>query len=435
MIVEASRVVSFILGAFFLLLTAGNIHAASFDCGKATSEVEKLICGDPSLSKSDDDLAALYAKTLKEAADPVLVKKQQREWLRSVRDQCIDASWLREAYATRIRQLSSVLKTMSRQTTKTIKSDAEACQVVADFANRGILDNLSVPSNTTPGKEELERIFGKDTMDDIYGGLSYWRLDLDNDGIPDHLLIVEQGTAHVSYGYVLSGKKGSDVQGFDDGGYYDLDVLKVNGQYYVLSSYQDWYARRLGNLWRLTKYGGFMGVCGFSPRSEPDIELVEGKDNSICAEARLGRVHHVTYSLTHNLDRLPSEDRFQMKTPIDGMAQADVDNDGRPDNIVRLNVVSGGRSCDATFIAVTDESGTNIPDSKLNKLLLEKLGGKVCGPNLDVFVHEGVTYVDAQDDVGNRTIYLIKGEKAEKICKFRGRLIYDVVDFVKKSEE
>ena len=35
------KIHSLILGAFFLLIIAGNIGAASFDCGKATSEVEK----------------------------------------------------------------------------------------------------------------------------------------------------------------------------------------------------------------------------------------------------------------------------------------------------------------------------------------------------------------------------------------------------------
>ena len=32
-------------------------------------------------------------------------------------------------------------------------------------------------------------------------------------------------------------------------------------------------------------------------------------------------------------------------------------------------------------------------------------------------------------------IYLIKGDKAETICEFRGRLIYDVDYAVKKSKE
>jgi uncharacterized protein YecT (DUF1311 family) len=411
------------------------VFAASFDCGKATSEVEKLICEDQELSKSDEALAALYAKALKHVADPLLLKRQQRAWLGNVRDQCPDASSLREAYAKRIKELSLLRKTASCREIKTTESYTKTCQIVVDHANRGVLEELSAPPHPTPREEELKRIFGEDAdLFHMNGGLSYWRLDLNNDGIPDHLLIVVDGTAHVGRGYVLSGKKGSVVSEFDDEGYYDLDVLKVNGRYTVLSSYQDWYARRLGNLWRLAKDGEFVRVCGFAPRDKPETELFVGKENAVCAEARLGRVYHVTYSLRHKIDTLPPEDRFQMKIPIDGLAQADIDNDGRPDNIVRLNVISGGRSCDATFIAVTDESGANIPDSKLNHLLLEEIGGSVCGPNLDVFVHKGVTYVDAQDDVGNRTIYRIKGDKIETICQFRGHRIYDVVDVVEESE-
>ncbi len=41
-----------------------EIHAASFDCSKATSEVEKLICGDEELSKLDDSLNKAYLERL-----------------------------------------------------------------------------------------------------------------------------------------------------------------------------------------------------------------------------------------------------------------------------------------------------------------------------------------------------------------------------------
>ena len=52
------------LGILFLLTFAVNIHAASFDCSKATSEVEKLICGDDELSKLDDSLNTAYLLAL-----------------------------------------------------------------------------------------------------------------------------------------------------------------------------------------------------------------------------------------------------------------------------------------------------------------------------------------------------------------------------------
>jgi hypothetical protein len=274
--------------------------------------------------------------------------------------------------------------------------------------------------------EELERIFGKDTMDTIYGGLSYWRLDLNNDGIPDHLIISVQGTAHFSSGYVRSGKKGSAVQ--EVGGTYDLTVLDVGGRYYILSHQ----GGQWGSLWRLAKNGEFSPMCKFTPRKEPVVELIAGKENPICSEAQQGHVRHVRYGLMHELRPLVRETGLY-EDPIDGLAQVDIDNDGTPDNVVRIDFSRpGGRGCDGRYVAVTDDTGTSILDTELNKLLSKKAG---CDSSMDVFVHEGITYVDWQLNTGNRTIYRIKGDKAETICEFRGRLIYDVEDFVKESEE
>jgi uncharacterized protein len=59
------RLLRGILGTFFVLTIATNMHAASFDCGKAASEVEKLICGDDELSKLDDSLSEAYQEALK----------------------------------------------------------------------------------------------------------------------------------------------------------------------------------------------------------------------------------------------------------------------------------------------------------------------------------------------------------------------------------
>jgi hypothetical protein len=52
----AMKTLNLILCAFFLLTFAGNVHGASFDCGKATSEAAKLICGNEELSRLDESL-------------------------------------------------------------------------------------------------------------------------------------------------------------------------------------------------------------------------------------------------------------------------------------------------------------------------------------------------------------------------------------------
>ena len=58
-------------------------HAASFDCAKAATPLEKLICSTPELSRNDEVLAKAYATALgglSEGAKAV-VQSSQRDWL------------------------------------------------------------------------------------------------------------------------------------------------------------------------------------------------------------------------------------------------------------------------------------------------------------------------------------------------------------------
>jgi uncharacterized protein len=52
-----------------LLLTLGlhtaPLHAASFDCNKATTETEIAICGDPQLSALDELMGVAYKQALR----------------------------------------------------------------------------------------------------------------------------------------------------------------------------------------------------------------------------------------------------------------------------------------------------------------------------------------------------------------------------------
>jgi uncharacterized protein len=99
-----------ILALLFLLTIAGNIHAASFDCGKATSEVEKLICGEPGLSQLDVRLSNAYRDVLRHTAhDPADLKREQTKWLREVRNRCTDSACVEEAYRNRLATLEKLL--------------------------------------------------------------------------------------------------------------------------------------------------------------------------------------------------------------------------------------------------------------------------------------------------------------------------------------
>jgi uncharacterized protein len=59
-----------------------GVNAASFDCKKAKSKVEKSICGDSELSQLDEQLAEAYKKNIATHPLPSYVKARQRDWLK-----------------------------------------------------------------------------------------------------------------------------------------------------------------------------------------------------------------------------------------------------------------------------------------------------------------------------------------------------------------
>lgn len=80
-------------------------HAASFNCAKASSKVEKLICADAELGKLDQDLAEIYKEAL---AKVPAVKAEQRAWL-AARNQCKDTACLKTAYNDRLLELTDLI--------------------------------------------------------------------------------------------------------------------------------------------------------------------------------------------------------------------------------------------------------------------------------------------------------------------------------------
>jgi uncharacterized protein len=83
-------------------------QAASFDCAKASTQVEKLICADEKLSGLDDQLTAAYKTASETATDKTALKTQQRDWLKKKRNSCKDAECLTKAYQDRIAELDKL---------------------------------------------------------------------------------------------------------------------------------------------------------------------------------------------------------------------------------------------------------------------------------------------------------------------------------------
>lgn len=75
---------------------------ASFDCRKASTQVEHLVCGSSSLASLDSSLAAAYKAAL--GRNPS-VREQQIAWLRDTRNRCDDVECLTTAYQAQIHEM------------------------------------------------------------------------------------------------------------------------------------------------------------------------------------------------------------------------------------------------------------------------------------------------------------------------------------------
>jgi len=102
------------LAAAFLSLATiaapSSANAASFDCAKARSPVEKAICGDTKLSNLDEYLGHYYEAArmaLGDGAD--CLRDDQRHWIRAVRNPCgANVTCLTKAYLKRLATLDGL---------------------------------------------------------------------------------------------------------------------------------------------------------------------------------------------------------------------------------------------------------------------------------------------------------------------------------------
>lgn len=97
-----------ILAAACLAFWVSPAAAASFDCAKAATPVEKMICADPALSAADEKLASTFGHALGITLDPQNLRDDQRRWI-GLRNKLETADALATSYRNRIAALERLI--------------------------------------------------------------------------------------------------------------------------------------------------------------------------------------------------------------------------------------------------------------------------------------------------------------------------------------
>lgn len=90
------------------LMLASPAQAASFDCAKAQTKVEHLICDNPEISTLDDEMAASYKAALQNQAQAEVTKQTQKMWMKE-RNGCAEENCVKRVYEERLSSLRSVV--------------------------------------------------------------------------------------------------------------------------------------------------------------------------------------------------------------------------------------------------------------------------------------------------------------------------------------
>jgi hypothetical protein len=116
-----------------VFLFLGPAYAASFDCQKAASAIEKLICANPKLSQLDSDLLDSYRKA--RVVNPSIVE-EQRSWIKG-NMACTDADCLEKRYIARISQLNSMSAAAPSEAVKPVAASNQGVPLERLFATGG----------------------------------------------------------------------------------------------------------------------------------------------------------------------------------------------------------------------------------------------------------------------------------------------------------
>jgi len=129
---QSTRLLALAVTAVLAVGWSGQARAQSFECEKARSRVEHLICATPALRTLDEQMFEAFNAAMDIAADQPKVQREQRAWLKG-RDACANVACVAAAYQAR----AAVLKRTPRAGWKTYSSPALGI-TFQYFGNRAI---------------------------------------------------------------------------------------------------------------------------------------------------------------------------------------------------------------------------------------------------------------------------------------------------------
>ncbi|MBK6854161.1 MAG: DUF1311 domain-containing protein [Burkholderiales bacterium] len=409
-------------------------YAASFDCTKARSATERMICTDQKLSSLDEDLARHYARALERVEDTAELKRMQRNWLATQRRECLDANCLVSAYQNRITELQSDVRDTENvppaASTPLTATEINACRAVVAASNRGKLADLEDKSTWRKAEEaEFDRIFGESWP--MASPLEYLMIDLDDDGKPDYFSMSSAWPSLTNFSIGRLSRPGFNTRELNDEHNENQRLLQIAQRHYILTeNFVRGYGTQrhlsyLGSLFKWRANGKLEKLCDYSTL-EPKVVGRPLSLHPVCDAVEHGNFREVSFTEEHSIGDLTDLGYDSYLKMVPGLARVDLDNDGIIDNVVRVNkfiVEYGG--CDTNYLAMANAKATALRQKPGDQLFIQ--GKNWCDPNATLIAHDGKIYIDAKMPMSDRTIYRVNGSNVTPLCTFKYDFVHTMI--------
>lgn len=142
---------------FFGLLTTGA-QAASFDCTKASTDIEHAICNSPELSRLDGEMAASYGLVPKDSRYFDYIKQDQKRWLNGERKADFDVFERRANFLSAFGALSRCLAATDEPASclEIERATMDACMSAGDYTTYAMNSCGAVMAQAWDGILEVE---------------------------------------------------------------------------------------------------------------------------------------------------------------------------------------------------------------------------------------------------------------------------------------
>lgn len=417
-----------------LCLIVSSAEAAGFDCTKTSTQIERLICDHPDLSKLDDELADFYRKALARSENPDATRKQQRSWLRATRNRCPDVACLKSEYTKRIDQLAAEQKWLTNAKVRSI------CDAVVQAVNDGSIGSL-IQSFHTPSPEE-ERLWNANAA----GSSLYLHQTqtVRSKGVERTLGFIQGGGTCGNCDIVDLVAKQTELYPPDDeqerlrwAGWGKCDhLLFIEDEPIIVTGRFGWGESRMSLVLWLAPDGAKRALCYSTPTRKINVKTVRSDDAELCrAASEEGAVEMAPWPVPVAVPRGPRALGTETRVTVSDMkfdeawgTRMDIDMDGKEDTIGVFDFASGaGCGSYHQWLMELTPDGSSVAKTPLNDVLRSREWGPIKGPHwktddwfsVEIFQYRGKPYIRGRGMDTSAAVMSIWGGQLQAWCEYQ----------------